>query len=69
MWRPRYLARSLAEDALAKRKIAFVSGPRQVGKSMLARSLLASDANYFLREYPAYGVTVIDYESFFAGLM
>jgi hypothetical protein len=48
MWRPRYLARSLAEDALAKQKIAFVSGPRQVGKSTLARSLLTSDANYFL---------------------
>jgi uncharacterized protein len=48
MWRARYLARSLAEDALAKQKIAFVSGPRQVGKSTLARSLLTSDANYFL---------------------
>ena len=48
MLRPRYLARSLAEDALEKQKIAFVSGPRQVGKSTLARSLLTSDANYFL---------------------
>ena len=52
MWRPRYLARSLAEDALAKRKIAFVSGPRQVGKSTMARSLLTSDENYFLYDDP-----------------
>jgi len=48
MWHPRYLTHAIAEDALAKRKIAFLSGPRQVGKSTLARSLLASDANYFL---------------------
>jgi predicted AAA+ superfamily ATPase len=43
---PRYLSRAIIDDALAKRKITFVSGPRQVGKSTLARSLLTSDANY-----------------------
>lgn len=48
MWLPRYLTRAIADDALAKGKIAFVSGPRQVGKSTLARSLLTSEANYFL---------------------
>lgn len=35
----RYL-RSAVESALAERKMAFVSGPRQVGKTTLARGLL-----------------------------
>ena len=48
MLRPRYLTDSIAADALAKRKIAFVSGPRQVGKSTMAKSLLTSEENYFL---------------------
>ena len=48
MWRTRHLAGPIAEDALGKRKIALLSGPRQVGKSTLARSLLAGDTNYFL---------------------
>ena len=48
MTRTRYLTRAISEDALAKRKIAFVSGPRQVGKSTMARSLLTSELNYYL---------------------
>lgn len=48
MLHPRYLTHSIAADALAKRKIAFVSGPRQVGKSTMAKSLLTSEENYFL---------------------
>lgn len=44
----RYLTRAIADDALAKRKMAFVSGPRQVGKSTLAKMLLSSSQNYFL---------------------
>ena len=36
----RYLRGAVAEDALAAGKMAFVSGPRQVGKTVLGRSLL-----------------------------
>lgn len=43
----RYLAEVVRTDALAAKKMAFLSGPRQVGKTTLGRSLLASDANYF----------------------
>lgn len=46
--RPRYLTDAIRRDALARRKIAMVSGPRQVGKSTLAKSLLSSPHNYFL---------------------
>ncbi len=46
MIRPRYLASQIREDAIASRKMAFVSGPRQVGKTTLAKSLLASPQNY-----------------------
>jgi hypothetical protein len=45
---PRYLAQAIRDDALAKRKMAFVSGPRQVGKTTLAKSLLEHPQNYFL---------------------
>jgi hypothetical protein len=44
----RYLTQAVRDDALAKKKIAFVSGPRQVGKTTLAKSLLAHPQNYFL---------------------
>jgi uncharacterized protein len=44
---PRYLTASIRDDALASRKIAFVSGPRQVGKTTLGRSLLTDPANHF----------------------
>ncbi len=39
----RYLAGAV-EEALAEPKMAFISGPRQVGKTTLARSLLADPA-------------------------
>ena len=45
---PRYLTEAIHRDAIARRKIAMISGPRQVGKSTLAKSLLASPQNYFL---------------------
>jgi predicted AAA+ superfamily ATPase len=45
---PRYLTEAVRRDALARRKIAMISGPRQVGKSTLAKSLLSSPQNYFL---------------------
>lgn len=46
--RPRYLQKIIPEDALAMGKMAFVTGPRQVGKSTLARTFLSAPSNYFL---------------------
>lgn len=43
----RYLESTIRTDAFKKNKIAFVSGPRQVGKTTLAKSLLSSAENYF----------------------
>lgn len=42
----RYLKGVLTEDALNARKMAFISGPRQVGKTTLAKSLLQEPRNY-----------------------
>jgi predicted AAA+ superfamily ATPase len=44
---PRYLQATLHSDALADAKMAFVSGPRQVGKTTLCRSLLQHESNVF----------------------
>ena len=44
----RYLTRVIPQDALTKKKMAFISGPRQVGKSTVARQLIQSPQNYFL---------------------
>lgn len=43
----RYLKTSIQIDALKDFKMAFISGPRQVGKSTLAKSLLLTEENYF----------------------
>lgn len=43
----RYLAKEIRADALAAGKMAFVSGPRQVGKTTLAKSLLEHTQNYY----------------------
>ncbi|MBN2360874.1 MAG: ATP-binding protein [Deltaproteobacteria bacterium] len=43
----RYLQHAIQHDALADRKMAFVSGPRQVGKTTLGRALLESSDNEF----------------------
>ena len=43
----RYLQNYLVEDALASGKMAFISGPRQVGKTHLAKQCLTSSGNYF----------------------
>ena len=43
----RYLLNEILEDALADRKMAFISGPRQVGKTTLAKQCIQSDTNYF----------------------
>jgi len=45
--RHRYLEKEIQRDALAAKKMAFISGPRQVGKSTLARHLLLTKDNYF----------------------
>ena len=43
----RYLQDSVTGDALTDMKMAFISGPRQVGKTYLAKRCLVSSANYF----------------------
>ena len=43
----RYLAKIITEDALKDKKMAFISGPRQVGKTTMGKSLLKSKNNYF----------------------
>ncbi len=44
----RYLKSAIESDSISKEKITFISGPRQVGKSTLAKSLLTNESNYFL---------------------
>ena len=46
----RYLKKAIQDDALASSKMAFISGPRQVGKTTLAKSLLSNTKNHFLWE-------------------
>ena len=46
MVQARYLTKAIADDALTSGKMAFLSGPRQVGKTTLARGLLATADNY-----------------------
>jgi predicted AAA+ superfamily ATPase len=43
----RYLEAPLRDDALAARKMAFVTGARQVGKTTLGRALLSEASNVF----------------------
>lgn len=43
----RYLQNSIIDDALKDYKMAFISGPRQVGKTTLSRQLLTNEQNYF----------------------
>ena len=43
----RYLAKIIQNDALNEGKMAFISGPRQVGKTTLARQFLSDKKNYF----------------------
>ena len=43
----RYIFRDIERDALADGKMAFISGPRQVGKTTLAKGLLLGSQNYF----------------------
>jgi len=43
----RYIERYIIEDALKDKKMAFISGPRQVGKTQIAKHLLTDPQNYF----------------------
>ena len=43
----RYLNSFIVQDALKDKKMAFISGPRQVGKTTLGKQLLKSKKNYF----------------------
>ena len=43
----RYLKFAIEEDALREKKMAFISGPRQVGKTFLGKVFLSSPQNYF----------------------
>lgn len=45
--RSRYLNSIITKDALKDRKMAFISGPRQVGKTTLGKQLLLDKSNYF----------------------
>lgn len=52
--RKRYLEAAIRGDALADGKMAFVSGPRQVGKTTLGRSLLQAPDNEFNWDDPRF---------------
>lgn len=43
----RYLFQPILDDAFKKKKIIMISGPRQVGKTTLAKNYLADKENYF----------------------
>jgi uncharacterized protein len=50
----RYLDNAIRVDALADRKMAFISGPRQVGKTTLGRALLEQSVNEFTWDDPRF---------------
>ena len=47
MIKTRYLNSIIKQDALKAQKIAFISGPRQVGKTTLGKQILKDKSNYF----------------------
>ena len=47
MIKTRYLKQIIKQDALKDHKIAFISGPRQVGKTTLGKQILKTKGNYF----------------------
>jgi len=50
----RYLYTAIQEDALKDKKMVFLSGPRQVGKTTLAKSFIQSDSQYFSWDEPSF---------------
>ena len=55
MLKRRYLESAIRHDALKDGKMAFISGPRQVGKTTLGKQLQ--------------NVRIMGYERFFSGLV
>jgi predicted AAA+ superfamily ATPase len=56
----RYLTLQVKKDL--RRKMVFVGGPRQVGKTTLARSLLKSDAGYLSWDVPEHRERILKQE-------
>ena len=52
MKKNRYLKHFIQVDAIKDKKMAFISGPRQVGKTTLGKSLIESEKNYFSWDNP-----------------
>jgi uncharacterized protein len=50
----RYLSRTILSDALSAKKMAFISGPRQVGKTTMGKALLANIENYLSWDQTAF---------------
>jgi predicted AAA+ superfamily ATPase len=50
----RYLENTIKEDAIADKKMAFISGPRQVGKTTLSKRLLQFKENYYTWDDPVF---------------
>ena len=50
----RYLKTAIEKDALANLKMALVSGPRQVGKTTLAESIVTDDSNIYSWDDPEF---------------
>ena len=59
----RYLTHAVAHDAFASGKMAFVSGPRQVGKTTLGKSVLRDSCNYFTWDR-CYGIAIAKNRTF-----
>jgi uncharacterized protein len=53
----RYLQKQVAKDL--KKKMVFISGPRQVGKTTLAKSILKSDTSYLNWDIPAHREAIL----------
>ncbi len=56
----RYLLDQINKDL--KKKMVFISGPRQVGKTTLAKSLITDDASYLNWDIPAHRESILKRE-------
>jgi uncharacterized protein len=56
----RYLQDQVKKDL--KKKMVFISGPRQVGKTTLAKSLITDDASYLNWDIPAHRESILKRE-------
>jgi predicted AAA+ superfamily ATPase len=53
----RYLHKQVVRDL--KKKMVFISGPRQVGKTTLAKSILKTDSSYLNWDIPAHRESIL----------